>query len=274
MLSINCKGTIVEFTFPKVMGILNLTPDSFYDGGHFQDLDQALTHCERMLLEGADFIDLGAYSSRPGAKNISEDEEKKRLLPILSKLVEYFPESFFSVDTFRAGVAKEAIEAGAALVNDISAGNIDPNILNIVAQFKVPYIAMHMQGTPSSMQANPHYNNIVDELILFFSKKIDELYQKGIHDVIIDPGFGFGKTSKHNFTLLQNLDVFQTLNVPVLAGISRKSMIYKTLESSASKALNGSTALHSIALYKKAQLLRVHDVKEAKECITLIEQLH
>ena len=255
------------------MGVLNLTPDSFFDGGQYNAMDAALQQCEKMLNEGADFIDLGAYSSRPGADHVEEDNEKKRLLPVLSTLRKNFPEALFSIDTFRSSVAQESIEMGAVMINDISAGNLDETMIPTVGQYNIPYIAMHMQGTPQTMQQHPSYTNIMDELIYFFSEKIATCKAAGIHDVIIDPGFGFGKSIEHNFKVLDQLEDFQQFNVPVLAGLSRKSMIYKSLEITAQNALNGTTALHAIALLKKAQLLRVHDVKEAKECVDLLQQL-
>lgn len=272
-MSINCKGTLVDLSRPKIMGILNLTPDSFFDGGKFNDNDGALRQCEKMIFEGADFIDIGAYSSRPGAKKISEEEELKRLLPALERVLKEFPETLCSVDTFRSNVAARALDLGAALVNDISAGNLDSKMLRTVGKYQVPYIAMHMQGTPTSMQQNPTYENIIDELIYFFSEKIKEAHSAGINDVIIDPGFGFGKTIPNNYKILKKLETFECLNTPILVGISRKSMIYKKLGIDASSALNGTSILHTIALSKKTRILRVHDVKEAKECVYLLEAL-
>ena len=252
---------------------MNLTPDSFFDGGKFNDNDGALRQCEKMISEGADFIDIGAYSSRPGAKKISEEEELKRLLPALERVLKEFPETLCSVDTFRSNVAARALDLGAALVNDISAGNLDSKMLRTVGKYQVPYIAMHMQGTPTSMQQNPTYENIIDELIYFFSEKIKEAHSAGINDVIIDPGFGFGKTIPNNYKILKKLETFECLNTPILVGISRKSMIYKKLGIDASSALNGTSILHTIALSKKTRILRVHDVKEAKECVYLLEAL-
>ena len=272
-MNINCKGTLVDLSKPKIMGILNLTPDSFFDGGKFNDDDDALRQCERMISEGADFIDIGALSSRPGAKEISEEEELKRLLPALEKVLKEFPETLCSIDTFRSNVAARALDLGVALVNDISAGNLDSKMLRTVGEYQVPYIAMHMQGTPTSMQQNPTYENIIDELIYFFSEKIKEAHSAGINDVIIDPGFGFGKTIPDNYEILKKLETFECLNTPILVGISRKSMIYKKLGIDASSALNGTSILHTIALLKKTQILRVHDVKEAKECVYLLEAL-
>jgi len=272
-MTINCRGNLIDFTKPKIMGILNLTPDSFFDGGNFNSIDHATKQCERMILEGADFIDIGAVSSKPGANQVKENEELNRLLPVLEKLITEFPEMYFSIDTFRSKVASEALELGASIINDISAGGFDSEMLAVVGRHKAPYIAMHMQGKPSDMQLNPQYRNLMEELIFFFSEKIKEAHTAGINDLIIDPGFGFGKTKEHNFDILKNLEDFQNLNTPVLAGISRKSMIYKTLQVDAASALNGTTVLNTIALSKKAQIIRVHDVKEAKECIDLLEAL-
>lgn len=271
--NLNCAGNLIPLERPKILGVLNLTPDSFYDGGKFDSKKEALNQCEKMLDQGADFIDLGAYSSRPGAPYVSEKEEIKRLMPILEQLLKKFPKALFSIDTFRASVARESLMAGAVMINDITAGFGDEDMLETVAQFNAPYIAMHMKGRPETMQQNPTYENIMDEIIYFFSERIEACTSAGIHDVVIDPGFGFGKSIAHNYTLLGHFEDFQQFDVPVLAGVSRKSMIYKVLDTSPEKALNGTTALHAVALLKKAQFLRVHDVKEAKECIQLIEQL-
>ena len=255
------------------MGILNLTPDSFYDGGKYKNSDSVLAQTEQMLEEGATFIDLGAYSSRPGANHVPEDEEKKRIFSILELLLTRYPETLFSIDTFRSGVADECLKMGAALINDISAGNLDPNMFDVVAQHKVPYILMHLKGTPQSMQEKAVYDNVLKDLLLYFSEKIKKAQGKKINDIIIDPGFGFAKTLEQNYHMLEHLEMFQNLKKPILIGLSRKSMIYKTLKSSAKEALNGSSVLHSVALLKGANILRVHDVKEAIECITLIETL-
>ncbi len=271
--SINCKGRLIEFSKPKVMGILNLTPDSFFDGGKHNNIVTALKHCEKIISEGVDFIDLGAYSSKPNAKKVSIEDEKKRLLPVLENLISEFPDALFSIDTFRAEIAAETLDRGAAIINDISAGTLDDKMLATVAHYQVPFIAMHMQGTPSTMQINPKYNNVIDEITYFFSERIKKIYDSGINDLILDPGFGFGKTIAHNFEILNGLDFFQNFGLPVLAGVSRKSMIYKTLNTTPEKALNGTSVLHAVALLKKAQILRVHDVKEAKECIDLIDVL-
>lgn len=272
-MTINCKGTLIDFSKPKIMGILNLTPDSFYDGANYNNINNALAQCEKMIFEGVDFIDVGAFSSKPAAEEVSEEKELKRLLPVLEKLVSTFPSVFFSVDTFRSRVASEALDCGASLINDISAGSFDSEMMQTVGKYKVPFIAMHMQGNPRTMQLNPSYTNVVDEIVAFFSRKIKEALAAGINDIILDPGFGFGKTKTNNFEILKKLDTFQILDKPILAGVSRKSMIYKTLGIDAASALNGTSVLHAVALSKNAQILRVHDVKEAKECINLLEVL-
>ncbi|NJW53767.1 dihydropteroate synthase [Salinimicrobium oceani] len=270
---INCKGRLIDFTTPKVMGILNLTPDSFFDGGSRKSKEEHLFHAEEMLQEGADFIDVGAYSSRPGAVDISEAEELKRLLPVVESLVKEFPEVLLSVDTFRSEVAKRAVEAGAAMINDISAGNLDEKMLQTVANLQVPYIMMHMRGTPQTMKGLNEYEDLVQDILFYFSQKIREARAAGINDLIIDPGFGFSKNIRHNFELLSKSDLFKNLELPVLAGLSRKSLIYKTFDSTPDEALNGTTVLNTIALMKGANILRVHDVKEAVECVKLVEQL-
>ncbi|WP_136464824.1 dihydropteroate synthase [Flagellimonas onchidii] len=272
-MTINCKGNLVDLTIPKVMGILNLTPDSFYDGGKYKDESHILNQVEKMLLDGATFIDMGAYSSRPGAEHVSEDEELKRMLPILELILKNFPEGLVSIDTFRSKVASESLKRGAALINDISAGNLDPNMFATVAQYQVPYILMHLKGTPQSMQKKAVYDDLIKDLRFYFSEKMVEATKHKINDVIIDPGFGFAKTTEQNYTLLNHLDLFKVFEVPLLIGLSRKSMIYKILKSSPGEALNGTTALHAIALLKGANILRVHDVKEARECVELIETL-
>jgi len=273
MKSINCKGNLIDFTTPKVMGILNVTPDSFFDGGKFQNEKSILLHVENMLSEGATFIDVGAYSSRPGAKHISEKEELDRILPIVTLLVKKFPEILLSIDTFRSEIAKQCIEAGACLINDIAAGSMDENMFKTVAKLQVPYILMHMQGTPQNMQANPTYKNVTTEVIYYFSEKLAKLRAIGVNDLIIDVGFGFGKTTAHNFELLKNLSFFKSLDVPILAGLSRKSMLYKTLNNTQNEALNATTSANTIALLKGANILRVHDVKEAVEAIKIVNQL-
>ncbi len=272
-MTINCKGSLIDLSTPKVMGILNITPDSFYDGGKYKNEKQILIQTEKMLNEGATFIDVGAYSSRPGADHISEEEEKERILPIVEILLGKFPEILLSIDTFRSEIAKFCIDMGAALINDISAGNLDKNMLLTVGKLKVPYIMMHMKGTPQTMKSKDHYDDLIKEINLYFSEKIADARQKGINDIIIDPGFGFAKNTTQNFELLKNLNLLQIHNLPLLIGLSRKSMIYKTLEIDAVEALNGTTSLNTVALINGASILRVHDVKEAIECVTLVNEM-
>jgi len=273
-MTINCKGHLIDLSSPKVMGILNITPDSFYDGGKHNSEKAIIKHVEQMLLEGATFIDIGAYSSKPGADFVSEDEELARILPIITRVLKEFPEALLSIDTFRSRVAKECIQMGAALINDISAGKLDDTMLNTVADLHVPYIMMHMRGTPQTMQKQTVYNNLVKDILFYFSERIAAARQIGIVDMIIDPGFGFAKTLEQNFELLNQLELFNMLELPLLVGVSRKSMIYKTLQNSASEALNGTTALNTIALQKGANILRVHDVKEAIETVRLVQSLN
>lgn len=272
-MNINCNGTLIDLSSPKIMGVLNITPNSFFDGGKFNRLHAALAQTEKMLSEGATFIDIGGASSKPGVDEISVDEELLRVLPVIEKIAATFPEAIISIDTYRSNVAQKAVEAGAQIVNDISAGNMDNNMLKTVGALGVPYIAMHMQGTPQNMQNNPSYDDVLTAVRSFFSAKIVEAHAAGIHDIILDSGFGFGKTAQHNFTLLNHLDSLLIEGVPMLVGVSRKSMIYKTLNISADAALNGTTVLNTIALRQGAQLLRVHDVKEAHEAIRLVEAL-
>jgi dihydropteroate synthase len=271
--TINCKGKLVDLDLPKVMGILNMTPDSFYDGGKTVSEKEILSKAEGMLIDGATFIDIGGYSSRPGASHLSEEEELLRVIPAVQAITREFPDSLISIDTFRSSVVKKAIENGAALVNDISAGTMDNDMYSTISDLQIPYIMMHMRGNPQTMMDDVEYDNISKDIIKYFSIKLAEARQAGINDLIVDPGFGFSKTRKHNFELLNHLELFKFLDVPILVGISRKSMIYKTLDSDTENALNGTTALHVIALDKGASLLRVHDVKEAVECITLMENL-
>ncbi|PHQ29580.1 dihydropteroate synthase [Leeuwenhoekiella nanhaiensis] len=273
MASINCKGNLIDLSTPRVMGILNLTPDSFYEGSRFTHTDAVLAQTEKMLAKGADFIDVGAYSSRPGADHISVDEELSRLLPVVEVLIKNFPNLLISVDTFRSEVAKEAVQAGAALVNDISAGHLDENMLTTIAALQVPYIMMHMKGTPQTMKNLAQYDDLLKEVIYYLSERIAAARALGINDLIVDPGFGFAKTTAHNFELLNKAEQLQMLDVPVLIGVSRKSMIYKTLDVSAAEALNGTTVLNTIALQKGASILRVHDVKPAVEAVRLLQAL-
>jgi dihydropteroate synthase len=273
MSTINCKGTLINLSTPKVMGIVNVTPDSFFDGGKLTNSNEILFQVEKMLVDGATFIDLGGYSSKPGAEFVSETEELNRVIPIVKLLVENFPDILLSIDAFRSEVAKQAIENGAALINDISAGLLDEKMLETVAKLQVPYIMMHMKGTPQTMQSLANYDDLLKEMNYYFSERIAKARRFGLNDIIIDPGFGFAKTLEHNYELLQNLELLQFHDLPILAGISRKSMIYKALETSPEEALNGTTFLHAFCLQKGANILRVHDVKEAVECVKLMRQL-
>ncbi|WP_194768317.1 dihydropteroate synthase [Tamlana sp. I1] len=272
-MTINCKGQLIDLSTPKVMGILNMTPDSFYDGGAHKNEKEMLLAVEKMLKDGATFIDIGAYSSRPNADHVSEIEELNRILPVVKSLLKTFPDILLSIDTFRSEVAKQCIEAGAAMVNDISAGKLDANILQTVANLHVPYIMMHMRGTPKTMQQLTEYNNLTKDVLFYFSERIAAAKALGIIDIIVDPGFGFAKTLEQNFELLNQLELFKMIEKPLLVGVSRKSMIYKTLETTADKALNGTSVLNTVALQKGASILRVHDVKEAMECVKLTEAL-
>ena len=273
-MTINCKGNLIDLSTPKIMGILNITPDSFFDGGKYKNDNEFLSQVYIMLKEGATFIDVGAYSSRPNAAHVSESEELQRLIPIINLLLKEFPEILLSVDTFRSTVAQKAVECGAALINDISAGLMDKNMISTVAKLRVPYIMMHMRGTPQNMMQNTTYENLLEDIIYYFSERLSESKKAGIIDTIIDPGFGFAKTLEQNYELLNNLELFTHLDKPILVGLSRKSMIYKQLETTPEHALNGTSVLNTIALQKQANILRVHDVKEALECITLLNKLH
>ncbi len=272
-MNISCKGKLIDLTTPKIMGILNLTPDSFYDGGFHNNLDAALTQTERMLHEGATFIDVGGASSKPGVSEITLDEELSRVLPVIEKIHLTFPEAIVSIDTYRSEVAKQAVQAGATMVNDISGGTLDSKMLKTVGALGVPYVAMHMQGTPQNMQKNPTYEDVLVTLRHFFSTKIAAAHKAGIHDIILDPGFGFGKTLEHNYAILNHLKSLQIEGTPILIGVSRKSMIYKLLHIDVADALNGTTVLNTVALQHGAQILRVHDVKEAQQAVQLLEKL-
>ncbi len=272
MSTINCKGTLIDLSTQIVMGIVNVTPDSFFDGGKLTNSDEIVGQVEKMLHDGATFIDLGGYSSKPGAEFVSEEEELNRVIPIVKLLIEKFPDILLSIDTFRSEVAKQAVENGAAIINDISAGLLDEKMLETVAKLQVPYIMMHMKGTPKTMQSLANYEDLLKEMNFYFSERIAKARSFGLNDIIIDPGFGFAKTIEHNYELLQNLELLQFHELPILAGISRKSMIYKTLETSPEEALNGTTFLHAFCLQKGANILRVHDVKEAVECVKLMSQ--
>jgi len=271
--TINCKGQLISLGKPIVMGILNITPDSFYDGGTNTDMKEVLKKAEQMLLEGATILDIGGMSSRPGAAIISEAEELKRVLPVITAIIKQFPDSILSIDTVQSVVAKAAIESGASIVNDISAGKIDSTMYDTVAQLGVPYILMHMQGKPKDMQQKPTYEGVQLEVLDFLIAELGKLRALGVKDVIVDPGFGFGKSIEHNYQLLKELHIFKIMDVPILAGLSRKSMIYKVLECSPQEALNGTSILNLVALQQGAAMLRVHDVKEAMETIRLFEYL-
>ena len=270
LITLECNSKLLDLSTPAIMGILNLTDDSFYDGGQHNSIKKALLQTEKMLDDGAKIIDIGAYSSRPKAKHISHDEEWQRLEKTLQIINKEFPQAILSVDTFRSEIARRSIDNGADIINDISAGNLDLQMFDTVADLNVPYIMMHMQGTPQTMQDNPHYNCIEKEVVNYFLNKVKTLQQKGLSKIIIDPGFGFGKTLEHNYQLLNNLEELHTLELPLLVGVSRKSMVYKVLETDAKNSLNGTTAIHTLCLSKGASILRVHDVKEAVECVKLI----
>jgi len=270
-LTLNAGGKLIDLTVPKVMGIINLTPDSFYAGSRKQGVDDALQQAGKMLAEGATFLDIGAYSSRPGAADISIQEESDRLLPVIEAIVATYPDAILSIDTFRAQIAEAAIKAGAHIINDISGGQLDPDMFATIARLQVPYILMHMKGTPQNMNQYANYDNVFDEVFDYFSTKYHQLKQLGVHDVIIDPGFGFAKKTEHSYALMNRLQDFNALQLPVLVGISRKNMIYKTLGITADEALNGTTALNAIGLTKGANILRVHDVKEAVEAVKIWE---
>ena len=272
-MNINCKDKLIDLSTPKVMGILNVTPDSFFDGGKYKDEADILNKVEVMLKQNATFIDIGGYSSRPNADDVSEAEELNRVIPIVKLILKHFPDTLISIDTFRSDLAKQSIENGAALVNDISAGKLDTKMLSTVGNLGVPYIMMHMKGNPKTMQQQTEYNDITKNVIAYFAERIAAARKEKINDIIIDPGFGFAKTIAQNFELLNSLKLLQLTDQPILAGVSRKSMIYKTLNSTAKEALNGTTALHMVALENGASILRVHDVKEAMECVTLYNQL-
>ena len=269
----NCKGQLIDLSIPKVMGILNVTPNSFFDGGKYKNEDEIILQVDKMLSEGATFIDIGAYSSKPSAEFVTEQEEIDRIVPAIELILKRFPQALLSIDTFRAEVAKASIESGAAIINDIAAGGLDDKMFEVIAHYNVPYIMMHMRGNPQTMQSLTQYEDIVKEMMFYFSEKVNKARSLGINDLILDPGFGFAKTTEQNFEVLQKMELFNLLELPVLAGVSRKSMIYKTLNNTAKEALNGTTVINTIALTKGAKILRVHDVKEAMECITLVNKL-
>ncbi len=273
-MTINCKGILIDLSTPKIMGILNLTPDSFFDGGRYRSDQAILDQVQKMLADGATFIDLGAYSTRPGAPYVTEDEELTRILPVVEGISKAFPSVLISIDTFRSNVAKRCIEAGAAMINDVSAGKLDENMFATIAALGVPFVMMHMKGDPGTMQQHTQYTDLHQEMLFYFSERVAKARALGICDLIIDPGFGFAKTMPQNYQILKNLELLGILNLPILVGLSRKSMIYNTLGTNAENALNGTTALNMVALGKGASILRVHDVKEAQQCVQLAEALN
>lgn len=272
--TLNLKGKLVDLSSPCVMGILNLTVDSFYSNSRFGSVEQALLRAETIINEGGRFIDIGAYSSRPGASEVSAEEETDKIVPVVEAICKAFPDALLSIDTFRAKVARAAVDAGAHMINDISAGNLDDAMFQTVAHLNVPYIMMHMKGTPKTMQQNTKYQNLMLEMTGYFSEKIDNIKRLGVKDIILDPGFGFAKTLDQNYEALHQMETLDIFELPVLAGLSRKSMIYKLLGGGPEQALNGTTTLNTIALLKGACILRVHDVKAATECIALVGKMH
>ena len=273
MQTINCKGTLIDLVRPRVMGIINVTPDSFYDGGATTLEHQIIKQASQMLDQGATILDVGGYSSRPGATDISEEQEIDRVIPAIKAIIETFPKALISIDSFRSNVVKQAVKAGACIANDISAGKLDPKMIETIGDLQIPYCMMHMRGTPQTMKSLTDYKNITKEVLFYFSERVAAARAHNINDIIIDPGFGFAKTTHQNFELLNHLELFESLDIPLLAGVSRKSMVYKTLDITPKQALNGTTALHMVALQKGARILRVHDVQPAIECIKLFEQL-
>jgi dihydropteroate synthase len=272
--TIRYNGELVDLTSPLVMGILNITPDSFYDGGRYNSIENAVLHTSEMLAEGASIIDIGACSTRPDAEEITADEELKRLIPVITEIRKNFPSAILSVDTFRAIVAEKVVDLiGDCIINDISGGTLDNHMFETVARLKVPYVLMHIQGTPQTMQQNPFYQNVTKEVIKQLSEGVFRLHEMGVCDVIIDPGFGFGKNLDHNFELFNNLDAFQIFELPLLVGVSRKSMVYKFFGQKPEESLNGTTVLNTLALMGGAKILRVHDVKPAVEAIKIVERL-
>lgn len=271
--TLNCQGKIIDLTYPVVMGILNVTPDSFYDGGRYVNKRAIIEQVKKMLEEGACIIDVGGYSTRPGSENVKEREELRRLIPAIKIICQEFPEAVISADTFRSNVARQAIDSGASIINDISGGMMDKDMFKTVAQLNVPYVLMHILGTPQNMQNQPKYRDVVNEIILYFSRKVKELKSLGVNNIIIDPGFGFGKTLEHNYEILSKLSQFKIFELPLLAGLSRKSMIGKVLGVAPDKTLNGTVVANTIALMNGAKILRVHDVKEAVEAVNIVNRL-
>jgi dihydropteroate synthase len=273
-MTINCKGQLIDLSIPKVMGILNVTPNSFFDGGKYKNESDILSQVRKMISDGATFIDIGAYSSKPNAEFVSEKEELSRIIPVIQLILKHFPEVLLSIDTFRSAVAKAGVENGAAMINDISAGMLDEKMFDVIAHYNVPYIMMHMRGTPQTMQTLTDYKDIVKELLFYFSERVHKARSFGINDLIVDPGFGFAKTIEQNYEVMQKMELFKVLELPILVGISRKSMVYKPLNMNAEGALNGTTVLNTISLTKGANILRVHDVKEAMESVVLFNKIN
>lgn len=274
MTSINIQGTLFDLSTPVAMGIVNVTPDSFYDGGTLNSLNAVISRVNQIVEEGGKILDIGGYSSRPGAHEVSLDEELNRVIPIITEIKTQFPSIIISIDTFRRKVAEKSVGAGAAIINDISAGALDSTMHDFVAASKTPYVMMHMQGTPATMQQHTIYNHLIADIQDYFLRKIEALHHKGASDIIIDPGFGFAKTMKQNYELMKHLDLFHIFQKPILVGISRKSMIQKKLNVSVNDSLTGTIALNMFSLQKGAKILRVHDVKEAQQCITLYNELN
>ncbi|NNC85041.1 MAG: dihydropteroate synthase [Bacteroidia bacterium] len=270
---ITCRGKLLDFSETKIMGIINVTPDSFFDGGKYQSDKAILKRAESLIKDGASILDIGAMSTRPNAKVIGVREEISRLIPAIKAIRKEFNEVIISADTFRATIAKQAVDSGADIVNDISGGTLDSNMFEMVGELKVPYVLMHIKGTPQNMQVNPTYKNVANDVLKFFTKQVHQLRMKGVNDIIIDPGFGFGKTTEHNYSLLNHLQDFQLFDCPILVGISRKSMISKVIDVTSKNALNGTTVLHTLALLNGANILRVHDAKAAMEAIKIVGQL-
>ncbi|MFM7767703.1 MAG: dihydropteroate synthase [Bacteroidota bacterium] len=271
---LNVRGRLLDLQTPKVMGILNVTDDSFYDGGKFTHTASILRQAGKLIRDGADIVDIGGQSTRPGAKHISEKAELRRVLPAVNSVLDKFPKAILSVDTWYSEVAGKCVEAGVAMVNDVSAGKIDTNMYKTLSKLKVPYVLMHMKGRPGNMQVNPRYRDVTTEVADFLLKEVSRLRKLGVVDIVVDPGFGFGKTIEHNFQLLKNLNHLKLIGCPILAGLSRKSMIYKTLDINSKNALNGTTALNMVALMNGAKILRVHDAKEANEAIMLFNKMY
>lgn len=273
-MTINCKGTLIDLTQPKIMGILNTTPNSFYDGGSSESMDLILKKAEKYLNEGATFLDIGGYSTKSGAEEVSEELELSRTVSVVEAIMKEFPDAILSIDTFRSRVAQETIDAGAHIINDVSGGSLDDKMFETIGQLQVPYVLMHMKGTPKTMQNDPHYDDVTLEVNQFLMQKVRELRNLKVNDIILDPGFGFAKTLDHNYELYSKMELIGFGELPLLVGISRKSMIYKLLNLTPQEALNGTTALNMVALQKGAKILRVHDVKEAQQTIAIYRALN